>query len=321
MTQIWNDGDDIAEFFANVTSAPPLFTGWSQTPNHEDRVDDQQAYFFEQVQSGSQPEITSTTAGEDCMEVEIPYFFARLMQIPELPELAMIKSDEILIFVLNKKKGTVKKMIKKSLDALTPQDVKDNPDLVNAACMKEIMSFKDNGAYEIADRANCKNLCTSRWVLRWKEIDGKRAVKARLTIRGFQDLQTDLSTFSSTASRWTQRLILSVCVQRHWEVFVADISTAFLQGLTFQEIAKLDNTPIREIEFTPPKGSEDMFVQVEKGKFNPWKHALKMLKAVYGLKDAPKAWRTRLCQVLRESGGTPCFSDPCLYCWFKNGIR
>ena len=296
-----------------------MFLGHCQNPGHEERVEDQQSYFCEQAQSNSFDKPAPSVDEDDCVEVEFPYYFARLMNLPELLELNRIQPDEVLVYALNKKKGTVKKMIKKNFDMLTPQDIKDNPQLVHDACMKEIQSFRSNLAYDIIPIENCKNLCTSRWVLKWKEINGVRSVKARLTIRGFQDMQSDLATFSSTAARWTQRLILSVCTQRAWEVFVADISTAFLQGLTFAEIAKLENTPIREIEFTPPKGSEELFAKIEGGKYNPWKHALRMLKAVYGLRDAPKAWRTRLCQVLKASGGVPCFSDPCLYLWFQGG--
>jgi hypothetical protein len=42
-----------------------------------------------------------------------------------------------------------------------------------------------------------------------------------------------------------------------------------------------------------------------------------MLKPVYGLKDAPRAWRIKLDMTLRELGGRPLHSDGALYVWFK----
>ena len=309
----WRDGDDIAELFATTTLVPPVFGGCSNCNNIDDQVQDQQMYLAEQVQTEVKPD-TSDVEDNSAIEIELPYYMARLTK-----EFEHIKPDEILIYVINKKKGIVKKMIKKSYDALTPQDIKENAAMVREACLAEVRAFQDNKTYEVADKSSCSNVCTSRWVLRWKLVDGKRIVKARLTIRGFQDMQDNMSTYASTASRWTQRLVLSVAVQRLWRLFVADISTAFLQGMSFTELAKLEGSAERDVAFTPPKGSEDLFVEVEKGRYNPWKHALRMLKAVYGLRDAPKAWRTRLCQVLAESGGRPCFSDPSLWVWHSGG--
>ena len=44
-------------------------------------------------------------------------------------------------------------------------------------------------------------------------------------------------------------------------------------------------------------------------------HVLALLKGVYGLKDAPRAWRIKLDIVLKKLGAIPLKSDPCLYMW------
>ena len=61
-------------------------------------------------------------------------------------------------------------------------------------------------------------------------------MKARLVVRGFKDQQGDsILTAASTASRWGQRLVCQVVVQMGWALFSFDVSSAFLQGQTFDE--------------------------------------------------------------------------------------
>ena len=42
-------------------------------------------------------------------------------------------------------------------------------------------------------------------------------------------------------------------------------------------------------------------------------HQLRLLKAAYGLNDAPRLWRLRLDQFIRSVGGIPSAHDECLY--------
>jgi hypothetical protein len=51
-------------------------------------------------------------------------------------------------------------------------------------------------------------------------------------------------------------VVVSLSAQRSWPIFTWDISTAFLQGATFEELAQITNTPVRKVSFRPPKGSE-----------------------------------------------------------------
>eukprot|EP00973_Karenia_brevis_P055080 7657795-Karenia_brevis.AAC.1 len=79
----------------------------------------------------------------------------------------------------------------------------------------------------------------SRWVLKWKLVDGKRIIKAkaRLAACGFKDAQAqDVKTFAGTASRWGRRIVNAVAAQRAWTLFNADISQAFLRGMSFEQI-------------------------------------------------------------------------------------
>ena len=139
-------------------------------------------------------------------------------------------------------------------------------------------------------------------------------------MRGFEDLGVDSDNYSGTATRWGQRLIASVAVQKGWKLFMADVSTAFLQSMSFSEMSKLTGQQEREVSFTPPSGSEIYFRELPgMQKYNPTRHVLRMLKAVYGLKDAPKCWKLQLERALRNAGGKPLCSDKCLWTWWSGG--
>ena len=97
------------------------------------------------------------------------------------------------------------------------------------------------------------NLLRSKWVLKWKQIKGQKDIKGRLVAQGFQDKQS-LTTFSGTTSRWGQRIVLTVATQFNWSVISADVSEAFLRGITFKRLAELDTTqPLGSRNFLTPR--------------------------------------------------------------------
>ncbi len=62
-------------------------------------------------------------------------------------------------------------------------------------------------------------------------------IKSRLCARGFLDKQKqDIMRHSSTASRLSHKMACSLAVTYHLEIQAWDISTAFLQGLQFNEL-------------------------------------------------------------------------------------
>ncbi len=106
------------------------------------------------------------------------------------------------MFAAKKSAGTVASgQIEKSFDALSAKDVEQNWPAVQKAMRKELAAFDTLKTFRRIPKSASKNHCTSRWVLRWKQVDGERIVKARLTIRGFQDVAHELTTYAATASR------------------------------------------------------------------------------------------------------------------------
>ncbi len=63
-----------------------------------------------------------------------------------------------------------------------------------------------------------------------------------------------VETYSGTSSRWGQRWVVAQAVQRTWRIISLDIGSAFLKGLTFDEVAQLQGTERRTIHFDLPPG-------------------------------------------------------------------
>ena len=120
------------------------------------------------------------------------------------------------------------------MSILTKEELSKYKAQVEEAMLKDLQSWHSEGAWQMAERATAENLIDSRWVIKWKLIDGLKAVKARLCVRGFKDRQADwLETHASTASRWGQRLVCQIVAQLQWRLFSFDVSAAFLNGFTF----------------------------------------------------------------------------------------
>ena len=98
-------------------------------------------------------------------------------------------------------------MVEKNFDNLSPSEVKEHWAKVEEGIRKEVRSFSDMDTFELQLASKAQNVLSSRWVLKWKLVDGVRLVKARLKVRGFEDMAENCSTFASTAPRWGQRVV------------------------------------------------------------------------------------------------------------------
>ena len=142
--------------------------------------------------------------------------------------------------------------------------------------------------------------------MKWTIIDSKKSIKARLTVRGFKDRQAQqggIQTFAGTTSRWGQRLVCSVAALRGWRLRSADISMAFLRGLTFETISKRTGQPIRSIQFDLPPGAASILRMIPGYEnFDPATETLEMLKPGFGTVGAPRAWAMELLECLHHAG-------------------
>lgn len=71
--------------------------------------------------------------------------------------------------------------------------------------------------------------------------------------------------------------------------------------MTFTELSAFMGQDLREVYFDIAKGDVEIFRQMEGFKdYNPETEALNLKKPIYGLKDAPRAWRSNRHRVLIE---------------------
>ena len=171
--------------------------------------------------------------------------------------------------------------------------------------------------------------CT--WVRKFKRMsDGSRKAKSRLCARGFLDPQRyDMPTRSTTATRLSQRLVLSMCTLYNMTMESWDISGAFLKGFSFERVRQLlqrkgISTPVRVVAVVPPANTWrhlaklDASFAVPEHELDEW--LLICEKPIYGLNDAPLAWQLNIHDHLESQGGCQSVLDENLFFWKDKGL-
>ena len=220
-------------------------------------------------------------------------------------------------------------VVDKDTGLLTDQEIYDNFDAVNEADRNEIRQFVDEHVWTLRANEACDTTpidCT--WVRRWKwkVVNGKRVriVKSRLCARGFLDSQNwSLPTRATTATRLSQRLLISLSVIFGLTMESWDVTGAFLKGLPFSKmrkklLARGIATPIRKVYIQPPanvwRHLRELGAIVIYSNEIEW-YSLECLKAMYGLGDAPLAFQVVMQEFLDEIGGRCSAFDECFYFW------
>ena len=106
-----------------------------------------------------------------------------------------------------------------------------------------------------------ENIIDCRWVIKWKHevaavsvadaskqsgasTVSKRVIRCRLTVRGFRDRDAqNLDCYAGATQRYSRRLVCSEAAHRGWPICTTDISKAFLQGVTCEELSSLTGEP------------------------------------------------------------------------------
>ena len=215
-------------------------------------------------------------------------------------------------------------------DDINEDDVVKVWPLVEEADRSEVEQFVQENAFKKIHRLEISEsmvVIDARWVRKWKKLaDGKKKVKSRLCARGCLDRQKDLlTTRSTTATRLSQRLLLSLASTFDMEVESWDIAGAFLKGLNFSQIRDMlrdmgVDSPLRQVIIIPPMNvwrhlaTSSSYFKVN----NPADWALLCLKPIYGLNDAPLAWQLSLHSYLRDIRAHPSLMDENSWRWKKD---
>jgi hypothetical protein len=156
---------------------------------------------------------------------------------------------------------------------------------------------KEHKVWQLTELPHGRRTISSRWTFKVKkDANGDiEKFKARLCAKGFtQRAGIDyFDTFAPVMKPATLRVLVSMATARNLEIHQIDVKTAFLYG-------KLD---------------EEIFMRQPPGYITPGQEHLvcRLLRGLYGLKQASRAWNQRLNAELVEIGFTRSDEDPCLY--------
>ena len=147
-------------------------------------------------------------------------------------------------------------------------------------------------------------LIDSTWACK-KKSNGM--LRGRLNAHGFKQVEgvhfDGSSIHSPVTNAATIRTIIVLMLIAWWTGHLTDVHGAFLHG-----------------KFT---NGEQLYMEVPKGfkKFYPGDVLLKLLKCIYGLKQAAMAFWRELLKCMKSMGMTRSTADPCLYFkWTDDGL-
>jgi len=173
------------------------------------------------------------------------------------------------------------------------------------AMATEFDALMANGTWTLCPRPLHNSVIRNKWVYKIKQhADGSiERFKARLVAKGFdQKCGLDYTeTFSPVIKTATIRIVLALAVQFNWEIRQLDVSNAFLHG-----------TLLEEVFMEQPQGFHD--------KDQP-DSVCRLHKAIYGLKQALRAWFTCLSNALIGHGFIASLVDTSLFTFQHGDIK
>ena len=184
-----------------------------------------------------------------------------------------------------------------SVDMKLPRTYKEamkQPDaeLWLSSMNEEYASLLQHQTFELVELPTGCVALDTRWVFTHKldQYGNIQRYKSRLVAKGFQQQEgvdfTDI--YAPTAKKDTERVFLSFVAENDLECHQADVKTAFLHG------------DLNEVVYVrQPDGFH------EGGPNMVWR----LNKALYGLRQAPRAWYLHLKQVLEGKGFTASQAD------------
>ena len=167
----------------------------------------------------------------------------------------------------------------------------------------EMETIEKNNTWVLMDLPPGHKPIGLKWVFKLKKDSEGNVVKhkARLVAKGYvQRKGIDYNeVFAPVARLETIRLLLALSAKEGWEVHHLDVKSAFLNGELLEEVY------VMQPEGFEKKGEE--------------RKVYRLLKALYGLRQAPRAWNARLDKCLRDLGFRKCQHEQAVYTKCQNG--
>lgn len=173
----------------------------------------------------------------------------------------------------------------------------------NDAMHTEVDAFEANDTWDVTLLPPGKNVLGNQWLYSNKyNANGTiERRKARLVVLGNHQVEGEdfTDTFAPVAKMSTVRIILKLAASKNWLVDQMDVSNAFLHG-------DLDE----EIYMKLPQGFTAS---------NP-NMVCRLKKSLYGLRQAPRCWYSKLTTALEEFGFSHEYADHSLFSKVRGSI-
>lgn len=165
-------------------------------------------------------------------------------------------------------------------------------------------SIEKNNTWDLVELPEGVKPIGLKWIFKIKRnADGTICkYKARLVVKGYvQKHGVDYDeVFAPVARMETIHLIIALAAAHSWDIHHLDVKTAFLHGELKEDVFVVQ--------------PERFIVQGQEQK------VYKLRKALYGLRQAPRAWNVKLNEILRGLSFQRCSKEPSLYHKKKNGF-
>nr|CAD1838543.1 unnamed protein product [Ananas comosus var. bracteatus] len=181
------------------------------------------------------------------------------------------------------------------------EEAKSDQRLMNEM-KEELAMIEKNQTWELVERPKDRKVIGVKWVFKTKlNPDGSvNKQKARLVVKGYAQVWgVDFSeTFAPVARLDTIRMTLALATQQGWKVYQLDVKSAFFNGVLQEEIY------VEQPEdFVTPGQEEKVYL---------------LRKALYGLRQAPRAWYSKMDEHLLGLDFKKSLSESTLY--VKNNV-
>lgn len=161
----------------------------------------------------------------------------------------------------------------------------------------ELKTLESKGTWTKVRRPHDAYVIPTIWVYAYKFDDEGflKKVKARLCVQGNKQVLTHAETRAATLAARCFRTLMALTAAFGLDMKQFDAINAFVNS-------RLD---------------EVVYVEMPPGRSQPG-YALRLLRALYGLRRSPRLWQNELTQTLRRIGLEPVNEEPCLFT--GNGI-
>ena len=187
--------------------------------------------------------------------------------------------------------------------------------LWRVAMDKEIQALEKNHTWDVTSLPPGKSSISCKWVYKVKlNLDGSvERFKARLVAKGYTQREglDFLETFSSVAKIVSMKVLLALIAAKQWPLHQLDINNAFLHGDLDEEVY---------MTLPPSFHSKGECVLASSSTSSAAPRVCKLVKSLYGLRQASRQWYTKLLATIKQLGFVQSQADYSLFVHSKGSL-